>query len=196
MKFTNIRKFILIYIFPIIFAFFSRLGLFLVRMVKSAYFWLIASGAVAEYAFVLVRMVKTFDGCVAFVTFQAFFAFIPACSFNKSFTVFGQVLEQLRWPSEVTSVMRIDAAFGVVGVFIVGTPACLVFKHIEGENFDLLVYLVQFDVKIRKVYKAIWHKVVFNTWNILKFLKCLLLFWKFRFIVRMLERSSFVKLTK
>lgn len=108
-------------------------------MVKRADHKLVAAEFVTVDALVLVRVVQSLHCCVALVALQALRAGIPASALNKSFAVFCRVLEDFNWPSKVTHVVGINAAFAVVRIFLGWTPTGLVVEHVE----NILVFFVE-----------------------------------------------------
>jgi hypothetical protein len=61
--------------------------------------------------------------------------------------------------------MCIDTALGVVRVFAVGAPTCLVLKHIKSEEVYALVLTNQVYCEKGEVQQTVWHKVVFQTFK-------------------------------
>lgn len=135
-KFINVRHVSLINLSSVVLAFFVSLLPFFLRMIESANLRLIASWSIAKDSFILVRMVKSFDSCMALVAFKPVFALVPPNSFNESLTILWQIFENVRWSSEVSHVMSVDTTLWIMGIFLVWTPTTLIFEHVEGKSFN------------------------------------------------------------
>lgn len=90
-KFISVWKLLVIQRFTECFAFFARLRSFFTAMVESTDLGFITSGSliilsrdnyVTKDSLVLVRMVQSFNRCVAFVALQPFVALVPTILFN------------------------------------------------------------------------------------------------------------------
>ena len=114
-------------LFSIILANFLRMVTFLLRVKKCTNFTLVASGAITINSLILVRVVKAFHCSVTLIAKKSLRALLPARIASLVLTlhvlaVFGHILENFRWSPKVSHMMRIDATFGIVGIFLVWAP--------------------------------------------------------------------------
>lgn len=94
-------------------------------------------------------MVKPLNSRVTLVTLETLVAFVPPLYFyfeivlpytlQEGLAIFGEVFKQLWWPSEVTSMVSVDAALGIVRVLLIGTPCSFIFEHVERVCTNLVV---------------------------------------------------------
>jgi len=83
-------------------------------VIKGTDFEFVATLLVTLDPFVLVRMVKAFDGGVALDATKSVWAKVPTDTLDECIAVFRVVLKDVRWSAEVTHVVRVNAALGVV----------------------------------------------------------------------------------
>jgi hypothetical protein len=105
-------------------------------VIESANLTLVAPLLVARYELVLFRMVESLNHCVAFVALKATWAGFPAVV-AKHFTVFSTVPKDHGRPSEITHMVGVVTAHGVMGVSFGLTPACLIIEHEESVSVSL-----------------------------------------------------------
>ena len=132
-------------------------------VIKGANLKFVAALLVALDPFVLVRMVKTFDSCVALNASKPIWAKVPANTLDERLAVFRVVLEDVRRSAKVTHVVCIDTTLGVMRVFIGWAPTRLIEKHIKQIPIVAHVHLLQFVFQIRACQKAARHEVVLDT---------------------------------
>ena len=131
-------------------------------MVESTNVHLVAARAVTLDAFVFLRMIEPLDRRVALVALQALLAVVPAHSRLQGVAVLGGVLEQVGWSSEVSRVMRVDATFRVVAIFLGWTPTRFVEEHEKDVAFLFSVNIVQSLVQIVELKQAFGHEVILD----------------------------------
>ena len=123
----------------------------LVIVVERTDLGFVASAPVAVDSFVLVWVVEPLHSCVALVTEDSVRAHLPPsiCGLRVAeiLTILCCILENLRWSPEVTHVMGVDAALGVVGILAVGAPRCFILEHIERKHLHGLESRVQILVE-------------------------------------------------
>jgi hypothetical protein len=68
---------------------------------------------------------------VTLVAPQAIGTEVPTSSGRQSLAIFGGIPEQLRWTTEVAHMVRVDAALGIMRVFLSWAPTGLVEEHIK-----------------------------------------------------------------
>jgi len=103
----------------------------------------VAAVLVTHDSLILVGVVEPFHGGVALSTFDTFRAIIPAGAIYESFAVLRRIFENVRRSSEISRVMSVVAALGVVRVLLGWAPACLVVEHEEDVAFLFLVQIGQ-----------------------------------------------------
>ena len=59
--------------------------------------------------------------------------------------------------------MSKEAAFGVMRIFSVWTPTAFIFKHVESENFYIVVYILQVITKWFGIEQTIEDEVILDT---------------------------------
>jgi hypothetical protein len=84
-------------------------------------------------------MVQSLDSGVAFVTHKALRALVPSNPLNECWTVLRKVVDHIWQSSEVSHMVSVYTAFGIVGVLLPWAPACLVVKHEESIWLKLLL---------------------------------------------------------
>ncbi len=88
-------------------------------------------------------------------------------SFHQGVAILWQILKNIWRPSEVSGVVGVNAALGIMGVFFVGTPTCLIFKHEKRENLDSSsIHCVQRLIQRLKIQQAVRHVIVLNTYQL------------------------------
>ena len=136
-------------------------------MVEGTDLRLVAPIPVAVDPFVLVWVVQTLDCRVALVAEKSVGALLPAilrvlALVRQRLAILWRVLEDLGRASEVPHVVGVDAAFRVMRVFPVWTPARLVSEHVECKHFETFVDVVQVLVKGRRFQQAVNNDVVLD----------------------------------
>lgn len=59
--------------------------------------------------------------------------------------------------------VSVDATLRVMRVFVVGTPAGLVLKHIEGKYLYLGINMIQVNMEVLKVHQTVWYEIILYT---------------------------------
>ena len=129
-------------------------------VIKGADFKLVTPLFVALYALVLIRVIKTFNHSVAFLTLKTFGTLIPPQVLLQVFAVFSDVLKVQRRPSKVSHVVSVDTSFRIVSIFLGWTPARLISIHKEGVAVIIFEHRVQVQLEERTTYQAVRYKVV------------------------------------
>jgi len=62
-------------------------------------------------------------------------------SFSQGFAIFSQIAKEFWRPSKVSEMMCVDAAFGVVRVFLGWTPCSFILEHIKRVDLTVLGFL-------------------------------------------------------
>jgi hypothetical protein len=144
---VDVRHWLVVNSSAIIFAQFHSQIFFFQTMVECTNFSLIAPKLVAINPLVLIRVVQTLYGGMAFGAFESVWTLVPAETFLKNFTVFRGILEYLRGSSKVAQVVGINTSLTVVAIFFGGAPRALVHEHIENEPVFLKVKILQIVVQ-------------------------------------------------
>jgi len=132
-------------------------------MIKRTDVHLVATRAVTLNTLVLVRMVQSLNSGVTFATLYAPLAVIPPQTVLEGLAVFGCVLKQISWPSEVARVMCVDATLGVVTIFLRWAPASFVEEHIKDVALFLCVDFCEPLVQVVELQQALGYEVIFYT---------------------------------
>ena len=133
---------------------------FLLLVVKSADWIVIAAGLVTLDPLVLVRVVQALNCCVTLFAKNTFLALAPAGAVGESLTVFRGVTEVLRRSSEITRVVGEVAALGVVRI-LVDAPTGFIPEHIKDENVFSSEHFQVLLEAVRR-HQALRHEVVLD----------------------------------
>ncbi len=126
---------LLVQLLSVILALLGGGGSLVLSVEERADLRLVAAGAVAVDALVLVGVVQPLHCGVALVAEQALGAHLPALVRAHDLAVLRRVLKDLRRPAEVPHVVGVEAGLRVMGLLPVRAPARLVPKHVESESF-------------------------------------------------------------
>jgi hypothetical protein len=86
-------------------------------------------------------------------------------SFCQGFAIFSQVAKEFWRPSKVSEMMWVDAAFGVVRVFLGWTPCSFILEHIKRVDVTVLRFLSQVLLKWWELKQAVWDIIILNTYS-------------------------------
>jgi hypothetical protein len=110
-------------------------------------------------------MVQSLDSSVALVTHKALRALVPSDPLDESWAVLRKIVDHIWQSSEVSHVVSIYAAFGIVGVLLPWAPAGLVVKHEESVGLKLLLKKLQVLVEQGIVQEDARNEIVFDTYT-------------------------------
>jgi hypothetical protein len=104
-------------------------------------------------------------------------------SFCQGFAIFSQVAKEFWRPSKVSEMMWVDAAFGVVRVFLGWTPCSFILEHIKRVDVTVLRFLSQVLLKWWELKQAVWDIIILNTYSWLFSIRLIL------FLIRIDEKN-------
>ena len=131
-------------------------------MEKGTYVSLVTSRSVTLYSLILVWMVQTFHCSMALIALESTFTVVPSNSILQCLTVLRRIFKEIRWPSEITCVVRIEATLRVVAVLFSLAPTRLVKEHIEDVALFSLVDLIQALVQVAEFKQARRHEIILD----------------------------------
>ena len=133
--------------FPVTLAHFDRVVSLLVIVVKRTDLGLVASASVTIYSLVFVGMVESLHSRVTLAAENPVRTHLPAriggLLVAQILAIFWRVLKDFRWSSEVTHMVCVNAALGVMRILAIWAPSRLIFEHIEREHLHGLEGRVQ-----------------------------------------------------